>query len=466
MAIQTNITDLFQSPTTNDMDVMADETLNKIFQEAAINRISDVHFEDEEEAGVIRVRQGNKLKVVKDDLTHDLLMVMRGKIFSRCRISETVADSTPVDGRFYLKFPEIGRIDFRVNCTPTAKGFSLVCRLLDQKNAQVSLDTVEMTPDVRRSIYDIINSPSGLFLVTGPTGSGKTTTLYSIINELNNTDLKILTVEHPVEYVVPNLQQIDIDQHTTFAKALRAAMRQDPDVILIGEIRDAETAKIAVEAALTGHLVISTLHSNSALAAIPRLIDMGVDRTLLAQVLKAVAAQRLCRKLKNSRFVDDASDNHKEWLVRNGFKELENKPFGISYDPSKYQGRVPVIEFATITPEMRECIATSNFDRIHELAQNQPQYEPLPKAGVRMALQGLTSLEEVIAISEAQTSDNLSGLRIGERLVRLKYLTQYQVDVVLDIQKNQQKHQRQLFGDICVELNYCKQEHISEALDQ
>lgn len=466
MAIQHNITDTFQSPTENALDVQADATLNKIFLESAMGRVSDVHFEDEDDYAQIRIRRGNKLQVVRDDIPPELLMVMRRKIFSRCRISEVDADEAPVDGRFFLKFEDFGRVDFRVNCAPTAKGFTLVCRLLDQKNAQVSIDSVEMTPKVRQCINDIIQSPSGLFLITGPTGSGKTTTLYSIINELNKPDIKIITVEQPVEYVVPNLQQIDIDQHTTFSKALRAAMRQDPDVILIGEIRDKETAKIAVEAALTGHLVISTLHANNALAAIPRLIDMGVDRSLLSQVLKAVAAQRLCRRLKNTRLVDDAVPTHKEWLVRNGFKDLENEPFGVSFDAEKYEGRIPVIELATISNEMREHIAASNFEKIQELAHNQPQYQTLPQAGVDLARQGLTSLEEVIAISETKTADNMSGLRIGERMIRLKYLTEFQVGVVLDHQKSQPKHQRQLFGDICVELNFCKQEHVDDALNQ
>jgi type II secretory ATPase GspE/PulE/Tfp pilus assembly ATPase PilB-like protein len=463
MAIQNNLTHVFKSPTTNILDIQADETLNKIFLESAEKGVSDVHFEDEDGFSQIRIRDGNDLKVVRDDLSYELLMVMRRKMFNRCRISEATADSTPTDGRFFLKFDNFGRVDFRLSSAPTAKGFSVVCRLLDQKNAQVSFHTIQMLEAVRQAILEVISQPSGLFLVTGPTGSGKTTTLYSIINELNKPEKKIITVEDPVEYVVPNLQQIDVDQHTTFHSSLRAALRQDPDIILIGEIRDKETANIAIQAALTGHLVISTLHTNSALQSVHRMIEMGVEPTLLAQVLKGVAAQRLVRKLSSTRFVADALDSHKQWLSKNGFKHLLDSPFGISYDPSKYSGRLPIIEFALITGEMREAIATLNLNRLQELAEKQPQYQTLAQAGVEQAMNGLTSLEEVVAISDSAIGDSLEGLKIGERLVRLKYLTKYQVDVILEKQKSQPLNQRQLFGEICVEMNFCKQEHIDDA---
>lgn len=464
MAIINNITDIFDpSSSSNELEVKACNTLNRLYEDALLNRISDVHIEDEDGYGVIRLRKGNTLGTTNETLSSQLIEMMRQKIFSRCNIGVSEADSRPVDGRFFLKFPS-GRVDLRVNCTPTVKGFSLVSRLLDQANSNVELKKVEMTDAVRECIQEIINAPNGLVLVTGPTGSGKTTTLYSLINELNDTSRKILTVEQPVEYIVPNLQQINVDRQTTFAHALRAAMRQDPDIILIGEIRDLETAKTAIEAALTGHLVISTLHSNDAIAAIPRLIDMGVDATMLAQVLKAVAAQRLCRKLKDVRCIDDVATEHRGWLRKNGFKHFENRQFGTSFVPEMYEGRVPVIEFAMIDGEMRKAISTQNLYLLNDLAKKQSQYETLPQAGVRMAMEGKTSLEEVIKISENTSDNTLHGLRIGEKLIRLGYLTEFQVNYALDVQKAQAANQRQLLGELLVDYNFCSQEHIDEAL--
>lgn len=463
MAVIKNITDTFESSTSNDLEKKACETLNAIFEEALKRGVSDVHLEDEDSEGIIRIRLHGVLYANKDPLDSTLLLMMRQKIYSRCNIAESEADSKPVDGRFFLKFPS-GRVDLRVNCTPTVKGYSMVCRLLDQSNSNTSLNNIEMTQDVRHCFYDIINAPSGLVLVTGPTGSGKTTTLYSVVEALNQSSRKILTVEQPVEYIVPNLQQINIDRSTTFASALRAAMRQDPDVILVGEIRDAETAKIAIEAALTGHLVVSTLHSNNALASVSRLIDMGVDRAMLAQVLKAVAAQRLCRKMKSDKCVDDAAPEHVEWLSKNGFKHLTKKQFGVSFKPELYSGRIPVIELAMITEEMRKAISVNNIFALEEMARNQKQYESLAEGGVRLAMEGKTSLEEVISMAESSTEANLSSLRIGERLIRLGYLTAYQLNYMLDYQKAQPDNQRQLLGELLVENNMCSQEQVDEAL--
>lgn len=463
MPIVKNITDTFESGNSNPLDAKACETLNKVFEDALLKGVSDVHFEDEDSHGNIRIRLHGTLYALNEQLDSSLLSAMRQRIFARCNISESEADSTPVDGRFFLRFPS-GRVDLRVNCSPTVKGSTLVCRLLDQSNASADLSKIEMTDAVRACIQDIIKSPSGLVLVTGPTGSGKTTTLYSIIQELNQTTRKIITVEQPVEYIVPNLQQINIDRNISFAQALRAAMRQDPDILLVGEIRDAETAKIAIEAALTGHLVISTLHSNSALASIPRLIEMGVDRAMLAQVLKAVAAQRLCRKLASVKCVDDVAPEHVGWLTTNGFKHLEKKQFGVSFKPEMYQGRVPVIELAMITNEMRKAISTNNIYALEELAKNQAQYETLPQGGVRLAMEGKTSLEEVISMAESATKESLAGLRIGEKLIRLGYLTEYQLNRMLDYQKSQPTNQRQYLGEILVEHYLCSQEQVDEAL--
>lgn len=463
MPIIRNITDTFEPTGSNELEIKACQTLNRVFEDALSQGISDVHFEDEDSHGNIRVRLHGVLYALKETLDSYLLSAMRQKIFSRCNISDSEADLAPVDGRFFLKFPS-GRVDLRVNCSPTVKGGTLVCRLLDQSNASADLSKIEMTDAVRSAIQGIIKSPSGLVLVTGPTGSGKTTTLYSIIQELNDSSRKIITVEQPVEYIVPNLQQINIDRNISFAQALRASMRQDPDIILIGEIRDAETAKIAIEAALTGHLVISTLHSNSALASIPRLIEMGVDRSMLAQVLKAVAAQRLCRRLSTTKCVDDVAEEHLGWLSTNGFKHLQKKQFGVSFKPEMYKGRVPVIELAMITNDMRKAISTNNIFALEEMAKNQIQYETLPEGGVRLAMEGKTSLEEVISMAESATKESLVGLRIGEKLIRLGYLTEYQLNHILDVQKAQHTNQRQYLGELLVEHNMCSQEQVDEAL--
>lgn len=468
---------LFVKTSEDELDNKAVDFLNNAFAIAKKEGVSDVHFEASDAFGLVRFRKSGELNDSLGTMPRILFDKICKKIYSRANIDEAEAKHKAVDARTSLDFSRAkeenvidqdeytdGRVDLRINTLPTVKGVSIVCRLLDQKNAGRNLDDIELTEEVRQSIQEIVNAPSGLVIITGPTGSGKTSTLYAILNRLNTPARKLITVEDPVEYVIPHAQQVNVDRQNTFANALRATLRQDPDILLIGEIRDYETAKIAVEAALTGHLVLSTLHTNNALASIDRLIDMGVDPVTLSQVLRGVVAQRLVNRLENPRNVDDASADHQNWLRKNGYAHEAEEAFGRSYVPALYKGRVPVIEFAKIDAEMREAISNKQLHKLLELARNQIQYESLTDAGIRLAKAGITSLEEVISISETKARTSMAGLKIGQRLLRMNYITQFQLDLMLDKQKAQPAELRMRIGELLVEHNYCSQEQIDEAM--
>lgn len=468
---------LFVKTNDDELDNKAVDFLNNCFAIALKEGVSDVHFEATDKEGTVRFRKGNGLNDDLGIMDRNLFDKVCKKIYSRANIDEADAKHKAVDARTYLDFSRAkseksiepdaytdGRVDLRINSLPTVNGVSICCRLLDQKNAARDLDDIEMTQEVRDAIQEIINAPSGLVIITGPTGSGKTSTLYGMINRLNRPDKKIITVEDPVEYVIPHAQQVSVDRQNTFALALRAVLRQDPDILLVGEIRDYETAKIAVEAALTGHLVLSTLHTNNALASIDRLIDIGVDPVMLSQVLRGVVAQRLVMRLEDERNVDDASPEHVNWLRRNGFSHEADEAFGRSYVPSLYKGRVPVIEYVKIDADMREAISNKQLSLLPDLARSQIQYETLTEAAVRLAKEGKTSLEQVLSIADVKARSSMTGLKIGERLLRMSYITQFQLDLILDKQKAQPSETRMRLGELLVENNYCSQEQIDEAM--
>ncbi|ONG37363.1 hypothetical protein BKE30_14625 [Alkanindiges hydrocarboniclasticus] len=458
----------FISSNPNDpLDQKAVEILNDVFAYALFNKASDVHFETAYDEGLVRVRQDGELRIIHN-LPKNLIVRISEKIMSRADIAASTT-KTPQDGRTYLFFPkpdnsnEEVRVDLRINILPSMKGRSIVCRLLDQSNAGKSLNEIHMTKSVREAIGSLITSPTGLFYVVGETGSGKTTTLYAILNELNDSARKIITIEDPVEYQLPFLQQVNVDKSNSFETALRACMRQDPDVILVGEIRDKVTAQIAVQAAQTGHLVLSTLHANDSVAAITRLIDLGVDRYSLGEVLRGILAQRLVRQLKNSKMIDEANEEQKSWLMKNGFGQYANQSFGKS-GIDAYSGRLPVMEMLLMSNDIKELVFSGNTQKIYEVAKNQPQYETLANAAIRLSMEGKTSLNQARLIAGSKVSSGMQGLKIGERLINLGYLSNYQLEQALEIQRFQRSEHRQRLGDILIDMKFCNEDQINESL--
>jgi type II secretory ATPase GspE/PulE/Tfp pilus assembly ATPase PilB-like protein len=447
----------------NKLEVFAVNYLNELFKQTLDNGVSDIHLESLEVGQICRVRKDGVLHPYGRLLSDDEFTQIRKKIYARAKIEESYAKSNAVDTRAWLRYGT--KLDLRISSIPTVMGFTIVIRLLDQSNSGRRLNTIKMSDSAREVTLDAINSAHGLILITGPTGSGKTSTLYSYLNEINNSERKVFTVEDPVEYTIRGVQHINVDRNISFARALKSALRQDPDIILVGEIRDKETAKIAVEAAQTGHLVLSTLHTNSSIGAISRLIELGVDPSHINETLLAVSAQRLVRKCKDIRNVDEPNTHEKDWLRKNGFSNLLKKPFGRGYSKQNYIGRLPVIEFLVITDEIREHIATNDIAPIYKLARKQKQYEPLTEAALNLAMQGETSLEEVISISKTKSDSTMEGMLIGERLHALGYITEFQLSYAQNIQRSTSDVNRRKLSEIILELHYCSLEQMNEVAD-
>ncbi|MEC6128296.1 GspE/PulE family protein [Acinetobacter ursingii] len=448
---------------TNKVEVFAVNYLNELFQKMRDNNVSDIHLESLEVGNICRVRKDGILHKYGRLLADTEFTYIRKKIFARAMIDESYAKSNAVDARAWLRFGT--KLDLRISSIRTVAGYTIVIRLLDQSNSGRKLETIEMSDAVREATLDVIQSAHGLILITGPTGSGKTSTLYSYLNEINSPERKVFTVEDPVEYTIRGVQHINVDRNIPFARALKSALRQDPDIILVGEIRDKETAKIAIEAAQTGHLVLSTLHTNSAVGAISRLIELGIDPSHINETLLAVSAQRLVRKCKDNRNVDHPNSHEADWLRKNGYSNYVRKAFGRGYSIENYQGRLPVIELLLINDEIREFIAANDINPIYELARKQKQYAPLTEAALGLAMEGRTSLEEVISISKSKSSSDMDGMLLGDRLLVLGYLTEYQLSYARGIQRSTSDVNRKKLSEILLELHFCSLEQINEVSD-
>lgn len=324
----------------------------------------------------------------------------RLKVMSRMNIAER---RVPQDGRIKLKISKSRAIDFRVNTCPTLFGEKLCLRILDPSSAQMGIDMLGYEPEQKQIYMDNLMKPYGMFLVTGPTGSGKTVSLYTGVNILNTVDRNISTAEDPVEINLPGVNQVNVDEKTgmDFSAALKAFLRQDPDIILVGEIRDITTGSIAVKAAQTGHMVMSTLHTNDAPQTITRMVNMGIPPFNIASAVNVIIAQRLGRRLhKESKVVADIP---KEALLKEGFTEddLANPDFklyapGDSEEaPGGYKGRVGIYQVMPISEEMGRLIMKDA--NAYELA-DQATAEGIPdirRSGLVKAMQGVTSLEEI-----------------------------------------------------------------------
>ncbi len=360
--------------------------INALLAQAVRERASDVHIEPYEQGSVVRLRRDGVLR----DIAHPhralhSAMASRIKIMASLDIAEK---RLPQDGRIGLRLA--GRqIDVRVSTLPTTHGERLVLRLLDKEAGQLGLDALGMDGETKSAFGALLGQPHGIVLVTGPTGSGKSTTLYAALRQLDAGRLNIITVEDPVEFDLPGVGQIQVNPRIEldFARALRAILRQDPDVIMIGEIRDLETARIAVQASLTGHLVLATLHTNDAAAAVTRLIDMGVEPFLLASTLRGVLAQRLVRRLcAHCRQPDDgAAVAGTRWRAV-GCPACGN---------TGYAGRVGIYELLKIDPKLERLIHDGRQEGELREAARAAGARSLADDGLRHVANGTSSFEEL-----------------------------------------------------------------------
>ena len=373
--------------------------VNLILLQAVMIKASDVHLEVFEKEFIVRYRIDG---VLSEKIAVPVLfangIISRIKVMAKMDIAER---RLPQDGRILLYVRE-NSVDIRISTLPTNHGESVVMRLLDKSSVSLDLSRLGMTPDNLKTVKQLMKKPNGIILVTGPTGSGKTTTLYACLNHVNVANLKIITTEDPVEYDIDGIMQIQVNPeiNVTFSNCLRSILRHDPDIILVGEIRDLETLEIAVQASLTGHLVLSTLHTNDAPSTITRLINMGIKPYLITAVLVAVISQRLvkkiCQECKEKYTPDEDIIN--ELNVPD--HDLQNNNFyigkGCSHcNGSGYKGRMSILEIMTVNEEIcSHIIKKSSSETIRAIARNNGM-RPLLESGLNAVYNGLTTFEEV-----------------------------------------------------------------------
>ena len=374
--------------------------VNMILYQGVVDRAADIHIEPFERDFKIRYRVDGALYEVKaPDVSMAPAIISRVKIMANLNIAER---RVPQDGRIAITVA--GRpVDLRVSCLPTAHGESVVMRILDQSATSLDLENVGLAEDVYEQLTMDIEKPNGIIVVTGPTGSGKTTTLYSVLRRINSIDSKLLTAEEPVEYDVDGIVQVPINPEVgnTFPKVLRAFLRQDPDIMLIGEIRDLETAEVAIQAALTGHLVFSTLHTNDAAGAVMRFVDMNVAPYMVASTLEAVLGQRLlrtcCKECKEA-YEPDAETLDRINLTRD---QIGGRPFYFgrgckTCNGTGYKGRKAIFEYLRVTNPIRELINARSPTLIIREKARELGMRTMREDGVRSILDGYTTVDEVL----------------------------------------------------------------------
>ena len=375
--------------------------LQSMFEDAVQVNASDIHIEPDEKELRIRFRLDGVLRVqtIADRRIANAL-VSRVKLMANLDISEK---RLPQDGRTNIRIRDKS-IDVRVSTMPVQYGESLVLRLLNPFGGVLGLDQVGMPKSLLERFRRLIHNPNGMVLVTGPTGSGKTTTLYAALKELNKPEFKILTVEDPVEYRLPGINQVQVNFRIelTFARVLRSMLRQDPDVILVGEMRDQETAEIGLRAAMTGHLVLSTLHTNDAVSTALRLTDMGVEPYMVAASLRGIISQRLVRRICESCAEPYELPAAQMAIVR---AEAGDKADQLKFKRGRgcshcngtgYSGRLGVFEFLEMDNALVEALHTKDTAKFEAAARQQPGYQNLRRAAIILAAQGLTTMDQVV----------------------------------------------------------------------
>lgn len=388
-----------------DLTEAANETpiirfVNLVMQQAIRAQASDIHFEPFEDEFKIRYRvDGALYEMAPPPKSLALPVISRIKVIADLNIAE---HRIPQDGR--IKMTIEGRaVDLRVSTLPTQFGESVVLRVLDKSAVNLDLDSLGLPENIKTGIRDAVRRPNGIFIVTGPTGSGKTTTLYSALKEVNQLDTKLLTAEDPVEYEIEGIMQVPVNHQVglDFARALRAFLRQDPDKIMVGEIRDIETARIAVQASLTGHVVLSTLHTNDAPGAVTRLVDMGLQPFLLSASLEFVLAQRLVRKIcSNCKQEYVPSHDLLQSLGLNP-NELGDRKFYFgggceSCNQSGYRGRTGLFEMIKVTDSFREMINSGAATLVLRQCAIEQGMRTLREDGLRSIFDGESTVEEVL----------------------------------------------------------------------
>ncbi|HCH5095415.1 GspE/PulE family protein [Vibrio parahaemolyticus] len=389
-------------------EVTVVKLVNSMFEDAVQVGASDIHIEPDDK--VLRLRQrvdGVLHETILNEVNIASALVLRLKLMAHLDISEK---RLPQDGRFNIKVRGQS-IDIRMSTLPTQYGESVVMRLLNQSSGLRPLEESGLPPELLARLRRQLSRPHGMILVTGPTGSGKTTTLYGALSELNEPGKKIITAEDPVEYRLPRITQVQINSKIdlTFSRVLRTFLRQDPDIILIGEMRDQETVEIGLRAALTGHLVLSTLHTNDAVDSALRMIDMGAPGYLVASAVRAVVAQRLVRRIcPDCKTQDHLDESRQQWLAGrfpNQVGVTFHKGAGCqNCNLTGYRGRIGVFEMLELEHEMMDKLRANDAVGFAQAARRSENYKPLLASAMELALQGAVSLDEVMTLGEGDAS--------------------------------------------------------------
>jgi len=404
---------LFEELSSNDLKRLTDKDINEapvvklvqsLFEDALQMRASDIHIEPDENVLRIRLRIDNLLheQIIPETRIVSTL-VLRLKLMAGLDIAEK---RLPQDGRFNLQVKD-KTIDVRISTLPVQYGESVVMRLLDQSAGLLNLTQLGMPTKLRQQFENLLTHAYGMLLVTGPTGSGKTTTLYTALNLLNRPETKIISIEDPIEYRLPRVNQVQVnsDIGLTFSSVLRSALRQDPDVVLVGEMRDEETAEIGLRAAMTGHLVLSTLHTNDAISVVNRLMDMGAKNYLVAASLRAVIAQRLLRRLCGScRTTYTPNVQQQAWLTsvlgKSAKQFQQQHGIGCAHcHNTGYHGRVGIFELLEINTQLADLLTQGDVATFTQIAKQRPEYQNLSQAALQLTMRSITSLEEAERIS-------------------------------------------------------------------
>ncbi|QYJ94193.1 GspE/PulE family protein [Shewanella spartinae] len=400
---QFDLASLTDADSDNETTVV--KLLQSIFEDAVQMRASDIHIEPGDK--VLRIRQridGQLQENTLQEVNIASALVLRLKLMAGLDISEK---RLPQDGRFHMEIKG-HKIDVRMSTMPIYHGESVVMRLLDQSAGLLTLDETGMPAEMLARVRRQIKRPHGMLLVTGPTGSGKTTTLYGVLSELNTADRKIITVEDPVEYQLPRINQVQVNHKIglDFSNVLRTTLRQDPDIIMVGEMRDQETVEIGLRGALTGHFVLSTLHTNDAVTSALRLLDMGAASYLVASALRVIIAQRLVRRVchKCAQPYDPSAADH-AWLSSISGRDFSQAKFRIgtgcqSCNGSGYRGRIGVFEILELDEKMIDAMRSGNPQAFALAAYQSPNFTPLAESALNYLAEGMTTMEEVAKLIE------------------------------------------------------------------
>ena len=390
------------------------ELVNNIIIDAVMEQVSDIHIEPLEDGIELRYRIDGKLRV-KSRIPKNIFrhLVSRIKIMSQLDITET---RRPQDGRIQMKIRD-KRINLRVSTIPTIFGEKIVLRVLDPEEMDIHLNCVGLDPEYLKTMRSLIHQPQGMILVCGPTGSGKTSTLYGALKEMRSPEKNILTVEDPVEYTLEGINQVQVNEKIgfTFAAVLRTILRQDPDCILVGEIRDQETAQIAFRASLTGHLVLSSLHTNSAITAMTRLMDIGIDPILISSSLLCVVAQRLvrlnCEHCKRVYLPPKyLIERYREFFPENQMFHFQHGQGCEACCHTGYKGRSGIFEFLPLSDHLRQMLcAGASEARVRDYASRHQGFRTMTESGIDKVVKGMTTLEELDSVLGKQFHHDDSG---------------------------------------------------------